>query len=193
MPLKLISAPAERAVSLLEAKAHLRVDHADEDALISIFLDAALAHLDGRDGVLGRALVTQTWELPLDAFPRDTVIGIPLAPVQSVTSIQYRDAAGALQTFLAANYVLDAISEPARIDLAPGASWPGTQDVPNAVTIRFVAGYGAATTVPPALKAAVLLLVGHLYRNREATTAEALAALPMGVDALIAPFRIISF
>lgn len=47
--------------------------------------------------------------------------------------------------------------------------------------------------VPASLKAAILLHVGHLYEAREAVTEARVRILPMGYDALTAPFRPIEF
>ena len=43
--------------------------------------------------------------------------------------------------------------------------------------------------VNPAIRAAVLLMAGHLYRNREAVTAENAKELPLGVTQLLWPHR----
>ena len=59
-------APSETPVTLADAKAHLRVDHGDEDTLIGALVSAATEYLDGWDGILGRCLVTQTWTLERD-------------------------------------------------------------------------------------------------------------------------------
>jgi uncharacterized phiE125 gp8 family phage protein len=69
----LVTPPVAAPVSLAEAKAHLRVDFDDEDALISGLIDAATQHLDGWSGVLGRALMPQTWEMSLDRFPAGAI------------------------------------------------------------------------------------------------------------------------
>lgn len=153
------AAPSVTPVSLTEIKAHCRVDGSDDDTTLQIYLDAAVAHLDGAEGILGRCLVTQTWDYNLDAFDGDIVV--PLPDLQSVTSVTYVDSAGATQTVSAADYTV------AGQRIVPDTSWPVAGDVPNAVTVRFVAGYGLAAAVPAAIKAAILLYVGDLYANRE--------------------------
>jgi uncharacterized phiE125 gp8 family phage protein len=155
------AAPAATPVSLTEAKAHLAVTHTSDDTLIQLYLDAAVAHLDGAEGVLGRCLVTQTWDYAFDRF--DGTITVPLPTLQTVTSVTYVDTAGDTQTVNASDYTV------AGQRIVPGdAGWPDTDDVPHAVTVRFVAGYGLAVAVPAAIKAAILLYVGDMYANREA-------------------------
>lgn len=153
------AAPAATPVSLTEVKAHCRVDGTDDDAVLQIYLDAAVAHLDGAEGILGRCLVTQTWDYKFDAFDGDIVV--PLPDLQSVASVSYVDTAGATQTVSSADYTV------AGQRIVHDTSWPVAGDVPNAVTVRFVAGYGLAVSVPASIKAAILLYVGDLYANRE--------------------------
>jgi uncharacterized phiE125 gp8 family phage protein len=179
MGYRLITPPAATPVTLAEAKAQLRVDHADEDGKIEALIAAATSYLDGRSGVLGRCLVTQTWEITLDAFPAEE-IEIPLGPVQSVTSLTYVDTAGATQTVSASDYYLDTTSPTAWV--MPEITWPDTMEAANAVTVRFIAGTAVAD-VPPAIKHAALLLVSTWYDDRAGT------GMPPAVDALIAPFR----
>lgn len=172
------SAPAATPVSLGEAKSHLRVGD-DEDALIQLYLDAAVAHLDGAEGILGRCLVTQTWDWTFDAFAQS--LTVPLPTLQSVTSITYRDADGATQTLSTDDYRVSGQSIHVR-DI------PGTDGEPGAVTVRFVAGYGNAAAVPAAIKAAILLLVGDAYANREAH-GEPVSANPAVMN-LLRPYRV---
>lgn len=186
MALKLIAAPEAEPVTLAEAKAHLRVTHDDEDALIGTLIAAARQSLDGKDGILGRALMPQTWELVLDAFPRG-VVAVPLAPLQSVTSVLYVDADGVEQTLAAEAYTVDADSEPGRVVAVDG--WPATDDVPNAVRIRFVAGYADAAWVPAGLKAAMLLHIGDLFANRERGITGTIHVENPAYDSLVFPFR----
>lgn len=182
-------APTATPIGTTEAKAHLRVDHSDEDDLITALVQAATAHLDGYTGILGRALVTQTWAQKIDDFP--TVIRLPLAPVQSVTSITYYDGANASQTLDSASYHLASDAAGAYIALNEGYGWPGVYNRPDAVTVTFVAGYGAAADVPSAIKAVIKLLVGHWYEHREAA-GEPMTELPLAAASLLAPYRRIS-
>lgn len=185
MGYRLITAPSADPVTLAEAKTHLRVDHSDEDARIASLIKAAVSYLDGRSGILGRCLVTQTLELVLDQFPTRE-IELPLGPVASVTFIKYVDSNGAEQTFSAGSYTVDLSSLTARA--IPNTSWPATMAAANAVTVRYVAGTAAAS-VPEAIRQAILLLVGHWYENRQPVAGSSVADLPFTVDALIAPFR----
>jgi uncharacterized phiE125 gp8 family phage protein len=185
MALKLITAAAAEPVTLAEAKAHLRATDA-EDALIGTLILAARQALDGRDGILGRALMEQTWELVLDAFPCPS-IDIPLPPLKSVTSVKYIDADGVEQTLAEAAYTVDADSEPGRVVVVD--AWPPTKAVPNAVRIRFVAGYADATSVPDGLKAAMLLHIGDLYVNRERGITGTIHAENPAYDSLVFPYR----
>ena len=182
--------PAATPVSLAEAKAHCRVDDADQDSLITRLIEAATAHLDGWTGVLGRSLVTQTWAQSFAAFPAGRSIRLPLAPVQSIASIGYRDTSDAEQVLASSAYhlVTDAIG--ARVLLDEDADWPDTHDRPDAVTVAAVCGYGDAGDVPEAIRQAILMMVGHWFENREAVGAGVLFnELPMAVQALLTPYR----
>lgn len=113
-----------------------------------------------------RAFITQTLELVLNAFPSNE-IDLPRPRLQSVTSIKYLDSDGVEQTLSASGYVVDTDSEPGRVYLAYGESWPTTRDIQNAVRIRYVAGYGAASAVPESLKQFMLTLIAQAYEYRE--------------------------
>ena len=194
MNLTRATAPAATPVSVAEVKDHLRVEHNEDDALITLYLNAAIAHLDGDEGILGRALVTQTWDQTIDDFPHGDDLALMLAGVQSVTSITYRDMDGATQTFPAESYMLRYRHGLTWVHLKDDYTWPETDDEPDAVTVRFVAGYGDAAAVPAALKAAMLLHIGHMYENREPVNiGNIVTTIPMAYDALVAPYRVRRF
>lgn len=191
MALSLVTAPTVEPISLTEAKAHLRVDVGDEDALIESLIKSAREYVET---FTHRALLTQTWDSKLDAFPCD-VIELPFAPVTSVTSITYVDTNGTSQTWSSSLYSTDLPSGPyarrARIMPAYQQVFPQTRAQMNAVVARFVAGYGAAATaVPESIRHAVKLLVGHLYARREPVqVGNIVTPMPLTVDALLWPFK----
>lgn len=167
MALTLITAPALEPVTLADARAQCRVDAADtsEDALIALYIKAARA---AAEHILGRVLITQTWEQTLDAFPAGE-IRLGKAQALSIVSVKYLDATGALQTLAPAAYYLDAATPPGWLLPAEGYSWPATDDVVNAVRIQFTAGYGpAADSVPSNITAWILLTAATMYAQREA-------------------------
>lgn len=185
MSLNLITPPSTALVELADVKSHLRVDHSNEDGLIGIYIAAATSYFDGYSGILGRALRSQVWQLTLDSFPSGP-IRIPLGPVKSIDAVKYFDPAGVLQTWTpSGNYEGDLLSDDAWV--LPVNGWPTTQTAANSVSVVFTA---ETSPMPAAIQAAALLMIGHMYANREAvTTATPPTELPLGVMALVAPFR----
>lgn len=155
-------APTESPVSLDEAKTHLRVDAADDDTLILGLIDAAVAELDGYGGLLGKALVTQTWAQAFDGFA--SRLRLPLAAV-SVSSVTYLNASDAAQTLPADQYALERDHIGSYLAPAPGVAWPSARRV----TVTFVCG-SAPADIDARFKARILLRISDLYHNREATT-----------------------
>ncbi|MDX0251154.1 hypothetical protein GOC31_20875 [Sinorhizobium meliloti] len=183
----LITPPESHPVTLAEAKAHLRVDDNDSDALITSLIGAASNYLDGYTGILGRALVTQSWRQDFAGFSHS--LCLPLAPVSTVSAVKYIDTAGTEQTLPSSVYQLLHVARGAAVVLRPGQSWPQTRSQLDAVRVEFVAGV-PVEDVPAAVKHAMLLLIGHWYENRESVAVGAApTVLPMAFSALIAPFR----
>ncbi len=194
MTLSLVTAPSTEPVSLDGAKLHLRVTSEDEDELIRGLIQQA------RDWVelyTGRALMTQTWDLKLDAFPcEDGPVWLPKPPLVSVTHVKYYDTDGTLQTWATSNYVVDAPAGPharvGKIDTAYLVDWPTTREMPNAVQVRFVCGYGVAGQVPAGLKGAMNILMGTWFGpGRESVkVGNIVTPVPHTVDALLWPFKV---
>lgn len=206
--LTVTSHPNEEPVATSEALEHLRVDEVEDWTYVNTLISAARNHVES---VTRRALVTQTLQLTLDHFPgvahgildlrmqpdqltgygNDWVIRLPRSPLQSVTSIQYVDDAGDTQTLASSKYIVDASSQVPRITPAYTEVWPTTRPIPNAVTISFVAGYGAAADVPAALKQAMLILIGTMFEHRESVVLGTIATrIPHTFDYLVAPYRV---
>jgi uncharacterized phiE125 gp8 family phage protein len=166
-------------VTLDEAKAHLRVDTADDDALITALISAARARAEWHTG---RAFVTQSWTLWLDGWPG--IIEIPLPPLQSVASVTAYALDDSATVLDAATYQVDTASSPARLTLKPNASPPVALRRINAVAIAFTAGYGdAGSDVPAPVREAILKIAANFYVNR----GDAAAVTPAEALALLAP------
>lgn len=185
-----ITAPADTPISLAEAKANMRVDGTDEDALITSLIGAAVDLIDGWSGILGRCVFTQTWRQDFQDFPSGRMIRLPLDPVQSVTVV-YSDTANVEQTLSGTFYSLHTDDVGPFLWLLDGQNWPSVNDRLDAVRIEMVVGYGAASDVPNSIKQALFLMVGHWYENREAS-GKSMQEIPLGVYALLAPYRRIS-
>ena len=185
---KLKTAPASEPVSLAEAKTHLRVDSSAEDDLINSLISAAR---QWAEKYTNRSFITQTWELYLDDLYE--CIELQYGAVQSVTSVKYYDTDNSLQTLSSDNYDTDLISLPARITRAYNVTYPNTYNRTNAVIIEFTAGYGDASDVPDSIKSAILLLVGHLYENRENVVWGQVKSLPQGTEFLLNPYRVFTY
>lgn len=192
MGYKLKTAPATEPVSLAEAKLHLRVDTdcTDEDTLIGALITAAREMVENYTGL---ALINQTWEYTCDEFPDDDLALRP-APLSSISSITYVDTAGTTQTASALTlYAADTYSIPGAATLRYGQTWPSVRDLRNSITVTYVAGFGAAgSSVPGPIKAAILLLIGHLFEHRESVVIGTISSdLPQGVEYLLNPYRVI--
>jgi len=166
MSIKLITAPANEPLTLAEVKAHLRVDDAASDALITALIVSAREMAEHQ---VGRSLMQQTLELTLDQFPDAFILQRP--PVISITSVKYLDADGIQQTLAAESYVLDNSSDStaAYLICAYATSWPTTRSEANAVRVRYLAGYANAAAVPQGIKQWMLLQIGHWFATREST------------------------
>lgn len=177
--------PEVEPVSLVEAKAHLRVDHASEDDLLSGLIRAARQEVERETGL---ALIHQFWRLALDDWPTGNMVLISRGPVRELLSITIFDGDGAASVLAPEHYQLDTISTPARLYLErkpePGLAL-------NGIEIDFTAGFGeAGTDVPDLLKRAMLILVAHWYEFRGAFGADSQpVSIPGEYRRLIASWR----
>lgn len=191
MNLKLITAAITEPVSLAEAKAHLRVTTPNDNTLIGNLIKAARQEVEN---YTNRALASQTFELIIDNFPKNKIV-LPMPPIESIAWIKYKDCDGIETTMPSADYIFYN-SEPAIIVPDYGISWPSFNPYPvGAVEIRFVAGYkttgnNASLIIPEPIRQALLLIIGHLYENREAVVEGNKIKIPMGAEYLLYPYRV---
>jgi uncharacterized phiE125 gp8 family phage protein len=210
MPLsyRTLSQPIVEPVSLQTAKAQARVDYDIDDTLIQGYIVAARQLVEK---MCDRSIFNRKMRLTLDYFPWpgwDTVTGsshdaylgwyfralsirLPKPATFSVDQISYYNDQMKIVVIDPSNYVVDLISEPARIFPAPGYTWPyQNQYIPGQVMIDFTSGtYGDGVQVnncPQTMVLAILLLVSHFYNNHEASSETVLKTIPLGVAELLA-------
>ena len=161
MRLVLIDPPASEPLTVEEARSRLNIGSEVSDQTMESLISAARQQIDGADGWLGRALVTQTWCGSLEGF-LCSEIRIPLPPLQDIISIQYVDEAGATQELDSSDYQIVQGRRPYIVP-AFDKSWPVARCQPDAVQIEFVAGYGdEPNDVPEPIRSAIALTVSNL-------------------------------
>lgn len=181
-PVVVTAAPAAEPLTTADAKAQVRVDHTDDDALIASLSAAARAHVESRTGT---RLYTQTVSFETDDW-RDLAI-LPICPVQSISSISYTDTAGDVITLPTTVYETRLeLLEPS-IALKYGQTWPTIREG-TLITVTAVVGYGVANAQPPEVMQAIRLIVGDWYDHRATVDDSPKVAVPMAaaVDALLA-------
>lgn len=182
------AAPAALPVSTAEIRAQVRNQgFTDDDAVLEGFIRAATRRLDGYDGILGRCLMTQTWESRFCDW--DTVLRLPFPDVTRVV-VTYLDAQGAEQTVDAGDYELVEMSMGVSVIFKDRFSAPAvSDDTRYPIALTYDAGYGNAGDVPDPIKIAIMMLAAHFYEHRAAVGDGSLSEVPMGVSMLVAPYR----
>lgn len=209
-----VTPPAVEPVTLIQAKAHLRITWTEDDAYVTTLIAAARRYCEA---AAKRTFVNTVYAMVDDAFPFSVnpinrqvrefygqfsspqgavfpgvmamnagVIQFPRAPLVSVQSVNYIDASGNPQTWASSNYTL-VTGSPGRMQPVFGQIWPVTLPVIGSVSITFTAGYSAdASLVRETDQQAVLLMLGHLWENREAVTLDGTPCpVPLTLDALL--------
>jgi len=183
----LITAPAADVVTFEEANQWLH-DADDEQAVVEALIASATAYLDGWSGILGRCLINQVWAVPYKEWSRE--LRLPFPNVSAAT-VKYYDANNAEQTVSGADMAVLQDARGSYVRLSDDYAFPNLyDDRDDAVNITLTAGYGdAAADVPAPIQTAIKLMVSHWFHNREAVADGAFAEMPMGVSALVSPYR----
>lgn len=177
-----------KAVSLGEAKAQLRITGTTDDTLINRYIDVATAWAEA---YTNRKFLTATCTDYLDDWPK--IIRPKWSPLLTVSSLKYYDTNNVEQTWGASNYQVEIDTEPGRIAPVTNVDWPELYDMMNPITLTYTAGYGTeASDVPQHYRNGILMLVGHLYENREASAEVAINTVPYGVLEMLGIGRLVS-
>jgi hypothetical protein len=210
--------PASNPVTLAEAKLHLRIDNTDDDALLGNLVTAATRwaedycdrtfcntrwqmrvdsfygaigspvqfglkadgnNIDGRQGTLPQ-LDVELPRPPMVATGTATAVTITYTPAVS----------GTTATLDATAYRVDRQATPGVCRPLYGQTWPSHLVDQNSVTVTWWAGYSSdGTSVPAPVKSAILMIVAHLWSNRDAAQEVALNEVPFGVKAMLDTLR----
>lgn len=170
-----------------DAKDFLKVDTTADDTLIDNLIKAA----------------TQSCEIYTNRYFLDTLVtqyadkwvdieNLYKSPVSAITHIKYYDSDDSLQTLAGTVYLLDEVSQPARIGLKPNQSYPNIANRINAIEVKYTVGYGtAASSVPEAIRQAVLITIGNWYENRQTVITGRIATeLPLSSQYLLNQYKI---
>ncbi len=156
-------------------------DEDGEDAEIRAFRDAAIDWIETHTG---RSLQRRTFRWSGACL--DLAVSLPVRPVRAVSSVNYLT-----------NDVLTSVEEDSYRTVGDGIvpasarSWPLAQPAADGARVEFDAGYDDDMPLPPALMAAIKMLMAHLYRNRGATnTGVTVTEVPFGVATLCQAYRV---
>jgi uncharacterized phiE125 gp8 family phage protein len=185
--MKVITGPATEPVTLAEMRTQLGITDASDTASDPTITRRIIEARQWVEGYIRRALITQTLEIRQDCFTE--CIKLPHPPVISITSVKYIDTDGVEQTLGSSNYVLDDYPLVPYIREAYGISWPSTRDEPNAVRVRYSAGYGSASDVPQLIREAIMLIVGHWMNFQpQSENGLVLARVPYAVQDMLSQY-----
>lgn len=202
---RIVTLPTNEQITIEQARDHLRLDaygspleHPD-DAWLVLAIPAAREWCEFYSG---RSLAPQVIDLTLPSFPRawrqclNDEVSLPFGPILGVESINYTDEAGVPQLLDTSTYQVDVSQDVGYVYPVINTSWPCTWQRPNAATIRYHAGYTTELDspndypLPKRFYQAMLLVLGHLYENRENTTELKLETLPLGASSLLDGMRL---
>jgi uncharacterized phiE125 gp8 family phage protein len=184
--------PAVEPVTLSEAKAHCRIDTSTDDAYVSSIITAAR---EWCEQYLDRSLVHTQWVMRFDKFPPDGTMDIelprpPMATTGTATAVAltFTFENGTTSTYSTASYRVDRDGVPGTVKTLYGQTWPPHLQDDNAISVTWWGGYGASgTSVPAAIRHAILMLVAHWYESRQAALATGAVPqdVPYGVKSLL--------
>lgn len=189
MSLVLTTAPTIEPVGIEELKDHLHITNDLEDTYLEGLAISARRIIES---FLRRALMTQTWDLWLDAHqvPATDYLEIPLPPLASVTHLKSYSTDGTESTFSSSKYDVDTGSSPGRICLKTGYTWPSSLRSRKSIDVQFVAGWTTDSLVPEPIRHGIKLFVARLYQQRQWDAGVTIFHCPAEVYQMISSWRI---
>jgi len=176
--------PTTEPVTLAEAQLHLRLDtfgspasHPD-DALVQTLISASR---ESAENYINSTIAQASYKLKTNS--EDDKINLQTYPVTDIASVTYQNDSGEVQNVLSTTYYVDNYQKPS---LLVFTSTPPTAEL----TVSFTAGYNDEFVCPASIKAAILLMLGNWYENRETVSNNQSFARPQSSNYLLNPYRI---
>jgi uncharacterized phiE125 gp8 family phage protein len=176
--LKVVTAPGKLAVSADEFVAQSReISSTAEVAVIERYIRAATREFERQAGI---TIHDTEYEYVLNCWPCCNHVVLPRAvPLLEIVSVKYFESDGTERTLSGSAYIVDTHSEPGRLVLAYGESWPSFTAYPVApIRIRYRAGIDTSAyehsqqEADDDIKTGILLMVAGSYENRESDLAD---------------------
>ena len=186
MGLKQTVAPTREPLDRADVKDHLRITHTDDDYYIERLITVARQYVEE---FTGRQLITATWKETRECFPAWSW-QLDRPDLIAVSSVVYAESsAGATTTMPSTDYQVSTNDHRGKVAPAYGASWPSARYQMDAVALTYTSGYGSTpSTVPQAIKHAMLMMISHWYENRESALVSISKELEFTTTALLQPY-----
>jgi len=203
--LQVTTAPTVEPLTMQEVKEYLRVEDNTDERVVRPFIETARRLAEEH---LGRTLMPTTYSLFIDTnndmddplwegmrtgadlnYYKNYIV-LPRSPVTSVTSVSTFNDADTESTMASSKYYVDNVSEPARIVLRQGETFPTALRVANAIKVVYVSGYTSAYAVPEPIRMGMLQHIAYMYEHR-GDMYEASSPMPPIIKNLYAPYVII--
>lgn len=155
----LTPADGDTILPLADARVHLNLtaDDSFHDTAVLALRDAAINWVENYSG---RSLQSRQFEWTADRFT--SAMRLPIGPATAVDEISYYDGDGTDTALTSDDWRLGN----SVVMAAFGTSWPYAGSAPDAVRIKFTAGYLTADDIPPMLLAAVKLAMTAIFEDR---------------------------
>ena len=182
---EILQQPTLEVITIDDVKAQLKIEDNEEDSLLLQYLETAINHAENYAGIHIRTRPIKFW---FNDFP-GVDLKLYASPITAITKVEYYDTSNVLTEYTLSDVDFDKFS--GKIRPVFGKSWPSVYERFNSVGVEATCGY-TASTLPSPIKQAILMLVGHFYENREATTSrssDASKEVEFAFKALLDPYR----
>lgn len=184
MPPEQLTQPTIEPVSLDEMKHYLKLDHDQDDVMLSAFLIAARVHLEN---ATNRHFITQSWRLQLSA-PCAQSISLSVQPVKRLLSAAWLSKSGDLLALDLADFRLNLNQSPPSLELLAPSCWQAEASL----QIDLETGFGPEKEdVPAPIRQAIKILAAEWYEKRLIADPNSLPHINATLMTLLAPYRVL--